>query len=68
MSKRKAPAMPRYLIVEQDEHFLILCARDPGLGWSGDYWVDVEQAARLLRFADQAAAEQYALEVFTERG
>jgi hypothetical protein len=54
----------KYRIEPSETGWVIVHARDDGLAWSGQCWVDREQAARLIRFTDEAAAHQYEKEVF----
>ena len=46
---------PRYCLQQEEGYWLIVNARDTALAWSGSCWVNREQAARVLRFADEDA-------------
>jgi hypothetical protein len=59
--------LPRYLITQAlDGKWIIACARDPDLGWSGQCWTE-RDGGHMVSFADQAGAEAYARELFKER-
>jgi hypothetical protein len=56
----------KYRIEPSETGWVIVNARDQELGWSGGHWVarDMNGGAHLVTFADEAAADQYAQEVF----
>jgi hypothetical protein len=52
--------------IEEDEDWIIVWVRDPGLARGGHHRVN-RDGGRPLIFADQATAQQYAEEVFAGR-
>jgi hypothetical protein len=49
--------------IEEDEDWIIVCVRDPGLAWGGQHWVN-RDGSRPVSFRDRVEAELYAREVF----